>query len=153
MAPELLPQVRAFLAESGWTAQPFEGRAHVLAFAFQGSTDTWSCFVQVDEALRQCIVYALLPFRISAARRDAVMALVTRINYGLRLGNFELDLADGEVRYKTALALADGALTAGLLQQLVAASAGSLNRHLPALQAVARDGVDPQEALAAAQGA
>lgn len=153
MAPELLPQVRAMLAEAGWSAQPYEGRAHVLAFAFQGSTDTWSCFVQVDEVQRQCLVYSLLPFRVAAARRDAVMALVTHINYGMRLGNFELDLADGEVRCKTALDLADGALTAGMLRQLVAASAGSLNRYLPALQAVARDGAEPQAALAALRDA
>ena len=149
MAPELLPQVQAFFAEIGWPAQPYEGRDHVLSFAFKGDTDTWSCFAQVDEAQRQFIFYSLLPFRVAAARRQAVMGLITRINYGIRQGNFELDLADGELRYKTALALADGALTTGMARQLVFANVGSLNRYLPALQAVARDGAEPQAALAA----
>lgn len=41
------------------------------------------------------------PISADEESRADVMDYLTRANYGLRNGNFELDLRDGEIRYKT----------------------------------------------------
>ena len=45
-------------------------------------------------------IYGLVEDYVSENSRNMVMEYITRANYGLRLGNFELDLEDGEIRYK-----------------------------------------------------
>lgn len=45
-------------------------------------------------------VYAMIKLDADEETRPKVMEYITRANYGLRLGNFELDLEDGEIRYK-----------------------------------------------------
>lgn len=50
--------------------------------------------------------------RISAdeASRDKVAEYLTRANYGLRIGNFEMDFRDGEIRFKAFCRSGDVAL-------------------------------------------
>ena len=46
------------------------------------------------------IVYALVNVRADEACRQAVSEYLHRANFGLRWGNFEIDMRDGEIRYK-----------------------------------------------------
>lgn len=53
------------------------------------------------------ICYTALCTNVPRDRRMAVMKYITCANYGLRLGNFEMDQRDGEVRYKCFLGCSD----------------------------------------------
>ena len=44
--------------------------------------------------------YHILRIKASEDVRAAVSEYITRANYGLKLGNFEMDFRDGEIRYK-----------------------------------------------------
>ena len=57
--------------------------------------------IRVD--LEEFLFYAVAPIKTPDEVRPAVSEYVTRANYGLRIGNFELDYGDGEVRYKSSL--------------------------------------------------
>lgn len=49
------------------------------------------------------IVYAISPIGVDADDENSMTEMaefVCRANYGLRRGNFELDMRDGEIRYK-----------------------------------------------------
>ena len=54
--------------------------------------------IVVDE--RGYTVCATVPVNADENTRFSVMEYITRINYTLRNGSFEMDLSDGEVRYK-----------------------------------------------------
>ncbi len=45
-------------------------------------------------------IYTVFPIKAPEGKRDAIAAFLTRANYGLILGNFELDFDDGEIRFK-----------------------------------------------------
>ncbi len=45
-------------------------------------------------------VYGICPMNADEETMSAVSEYITRANYGLRCGNFELDYSDGQVRYK-----------------------------------------------------
>ncbi|MFG6332067.1 MAG: YbjN domain-containing protein [Lachnospiraceae bacterium] len=47
--------------------------------------------------------YAIINLNADEEQRPAVAEFLTRANYGLKLGNFEMDYRDGEVRYKCAV--------------------------------------------------
>jgi len=48
-------------------------------------------------------IYAFVKIYADEGCRSNVAEYITRANYGLTFGNFEMDLSDGEVRYKMVL--------------------------------------------------
>jgi hypothetical protein len=73
---------------------------------------------------------------------------VCRANYGMIVGNFEIDLDDGEVRYKTSVDVEGVTATRQLIQNLVAPNVITMDRYLPGLLSVAFGGKHPAEAIA-----
>ena len=52
---------------------------------------------------RHTLVYTTLLQAVPEEKRSAVAEFITRANYGLPGGNFEMDWRDGELRYKVFL--------------------------------------------------
>ena len=51
---------------------------------------------------------AVSPINAAEEHRAAVAEYMLRVNYGLKLGAFELDFRDGEVRFKSTLSALEG---------------------------------------------
>ena len=62
---------------------------------------SWMIFVQVVEDLGLVIAYSSCPFSIEEAHQAQVMEFSSRLNYVLFEGGFEMDTADGDLRFKT----------------------------------------------------
>jgi hypothetical protein len=79
---------------------------------------------------------------VPEARRPAVAEFITRINFGLVSGNFEMDWADGEVRFKTGMELTGVTPTTELVAALVQPNLSAVLRYLPGLLMVIRNEAD-----------
>jgi hypothetical protein len=84
--------------------------------------------------------------------RQAVAELLTRLNFGLTIGNFELDFDDGEVRYRSSVDVEGTELTSELIKPLAAAAVLNMDYYLPGIRAVATGDATPLEAFAALEG-
>ena len=58
---------------------------------------------RVQEANKLLAVYGILPFLIPESHQSAAMLLITQLNYDMLTGNLEMDVNDGEIRYKNAI--------------------------------------------------
>ncbi|WP_201592002.1 YbjN domain-containing protein [Psychrobacter sp. Pi2-51] len=58
---------------------------------------------RVQEKTKLLAVYGILPFLIPESHQSAAMLLITQINYDMLIGNLEMDINDGEIRYKHAV--------------------------------------------------
>jgi len=116
--------------------------------------DTWRvpCVINLDEENERIIVYSYAPFNIEADIRPSILALTSRANYGLLIGNFEFDLNDGELRYKTSIDVEGGELTERMFETLLSANLVTHENYMPAIRAVIDDGVPPADAIAAVEG-
>ena len=66
------------------------------------------------------MLYTIVQCRVPEEKRPTMSEFLTRANYGLRLGDLEMDFRDGEVRYKASLDIADGGeLTTEMLDVLI----------------------------------
>jgi hypothetical protein len=108
------------------------------------------CYAQVveDEETAQFIFYSVCPVNVPENKRLSVAEFITRANYGLLIGNFELDLVDGEVRFKTSIDVKDDRLSSALFQPLVYTNVVMMDRYLPGIMAVIYGGVSPENAIA-----
>lgn len=147
--PVLLPIVRSALDAVEWSYTETEGDGLVCDMA--GEHTVYSFLFRVDEQMDIVCCYARVGFRVPAEKRLEVCEALTRANYGLRVGNFEMDMEDGEVRYKASLDVEGGVLGETMVQNLVRASVASFDRYYPALMRVVWAGTSPAEAIAEAE--
>ncbi len=147
----LFDEVQSFLVADEWFPEQIQGET-ILKMSFQGTDQAWLVFAQTREEARQVIFYSVLVSNVMAERRAAAAEYLTMANYGLWLGNFELDMSDGEVRFKTSVDVEGGMLTETMIRNLVYANVTLVDRYLPGLNQVVYEGMDPGDAIRQIEG-
>jgi len=112
-----------------------------------GENGTWSFLAMCDDVKDRFSTISSAPVRIPAPKRAAVAEYLTRANWGLAIGNFELDYSDGEVRYKVSMDTDGIQLNEQLIGQTVAVNCRMMDRYLPGLMAVAYSNETPESAV------
>lgn len=140
-----------FLEEDGWHPQQLEGQ-HIFRMAFAGRNGQTICYAQIRMDLEQFLFYVMAPIQASEDTRTAVAEYTTRANYGMRIGNFEMDFSDGEVRYKSSIDFEASTLTPELIRSAIYAAVDTMDRYLPGLLAVIYGGLPPAVAIAEIEG-
>jgi len=140
-----------FFKEDEWPFQQVEDKP-LLRTGFSGKSGKWLCFAQAREEAEQFLFYSICPFRAPPERRKEVMEFLTRANYGMIIGNFEMDLEDGEIRYKTAVDVESSQLTQTMLKNMVYINVKMMDKYLPGIKAVAEAGASPKEEIKRIEG-
>lgn len=141
----LLDHVKAYFQKSGWEYEPVLDSA-ITAF-FEGEEMSYRCYMQAREEDRQLIFYCISPLSAPEDKLDAISHFITRANYGLYLGNFELDVEDGEIRFKTSIAFGDEAISDQLIAPIIFPNVVAMDGYFPAIRAIIEDGIPPDEAI------
>jgi Zn ribbon nucleic-acid-binding protein len=131
----LVDELKRVFAEHGWPYTEVRG-APVLLSELSGPAGQWSFYAHIVEEKDVILLYSVCPERIPEGRRTEVSHFLTRANYGLAAGNFELDFDDGEVRYKTVLHLHGDELDGLALKRLVRANGIAMETYLPGIRSV-----------------
>ena len=88
-----------FLQDDGWHPQQVEEKT-IYRVYFSGQNGEQRCYAQIRIGLEQFLFYSVAPVKAPEEKRATMAEFVTRANYGLRIGNFEMDYRDGEIRYE-----------------------------------------------------
>ena len=97
------------------------------------------------------VIYCVYPMNVPPAQRARVCEVLARMNYGLQWGACEMDMRDGELRFRTALPLVDSVLVPSQLQTAVAMCVATADRYYPAFVAVIEGAMEPGAAIAAVE--
>jgi hypothetical protein len=141
-----------FFTEDDWSFTKIQGQSS-LKIGFQGKNGEWMCYAKAREEQQQFVFYSIAPINAPEEKRSAIAELFTRANYGMIIGNFEMDFNDGEIRYKTSLDVADTQLTPARLKPLVYTNVTMMDKYLPGIRAVIEEGVSPEAAIRHVEGA
>jgi len=146
----LFQAVLAFMEKDDWKPAQIPGKTVLRAY-FKGSNEFWMVIVNVREPARQVAVYSIPQDKVPPALRTAAAEYITRANYGLNIGNFEMDFEDGEIRFKTSIDLEGGILTDKMIANLLGANCLIFDKYLPGLRQVLA-GKPPLEVIKAIEG-
>jgi hypothetical protein len=124
-----------------------------IATTFRGDVGNFRVFAQVDSDIQLFQVFGYSPIRIPEGARPAIAQAVARANYGLRVGKFELDLDDGEIRFQTSHILHDDAVGQDVIDRLIGNTMSMLDLYLPAFLSVVYGNEDPKDAIACVEAA
>jgi hypothetical protein len=79
--------------------------------------------------------------------KPSVTEFFTRVNYGLVLGAFEVDLRDGEARYHISHIIGDGRLEDEVIRRVIGSALSTADRYFPAYMRVLFGGDTPEDAV------
>jgi len=137
-APELVTPpdevIRAFFHEQEWVYEELNPTLWRLTIA--GDDETWVVLVQLNVEDQLCSVYSVFPDEVEDdAKRPAIAAYLSGVNYDLAIGNWEMDLSDGEIRFRTSLDYEGDDLTPALFARLMLMNIHAAEVHFDEIRA------------------
>ena len=127
--------------EDGWVVSRVRGR--------QAAYDVR---LRTDEDAEIVACYVACGTLVPEEHRAAAAETLTRANWGLRVGNFEMDYTDGEVRYKVSVDVEGGLLGHTMVQNMITAGISMQDRYHPALMRVVYADASPEDAIREVEG-
>ena len=126
----IVDYLKQYFDDKGWQYIYYRPRAsdsqqsHHLSLQMRSKHIECGYLFRVQEANNLLAVYGILPFLIPESHQSAAMLLMTQINYDMLIGNLEMDINDGEIRYKNAIDIEavgiDDHIMEHLLQSVIA---------------------------------
>lgn len=142
--------IRRYCDEDGIKYRQLDERT--VHAGFQGRNFTYQLIARSREGQRQAIFFSTVPVKVPPEQRPAVAEFLCRANYGLILGNFEMDCEIGEVRYKTSVDVEGGELTTGMVKTMIHVNLSSADKYAKGLIGVLYRGLNPSQAIAEVEG-
>jgi len=142
----LFTAVKQFLVQDNWKFVPIEGKTALL-MKFKGRKGKWTCYAKTREDSQQFIFYSILDENVPVERRPAVAEFITRANYGMIIGNFEMDFDDGEVRFKTSVDVEGGVLSPSMIRNMIYLNVLMTDKYLPGFMEVIAGTKSPRDAV------
>ena len=146
--------VEMFLDEDGWSFSRSDGAGGSTIFrtGFKGKNGEWQCIAQAQDDKDRFIFYSILPHNVPEDRMRDIVELTTRMNHGMLVGNFELNIDGGEIRYKTSIDVEGGQLTIPMVKAMIYMNVLIVDKYLPGILSVLCDGRMPHEAVEEVEG-
>ena len=135
-----------FLTNDEWHPQPIEGKYAYRTF-LTGDYGELRCEVRIRVEQEQFAFYIFLGMNVPADRRLVAAEFLTRANYALPLGNFEMDFEDGEVRFKNSIDFEGETLTDALIHNTLYPATSVATRYFPGLLKVVFGDLNPRDVI------
>ena len=141
----------AWFKADDWPFTPIDGQT-ALRTRFKGDNGSWPCIGLVREQQQEFIFYSICETNAPEAKRPAIAEFITRANYGMWIGNFEMDYNDGEIRYKTSIDVEGDDLSPALMHNAVYANVSVMDRYMPGIMSVIFADAVPADAIKKIEG-
>jgi hypothetical protein len=113
----------------------------------RGGVATYRIVARVEAEADLFQVFGYSPLRVPAGCRPAVAEAVARANYGLRVGKFELDCDDGDMRFQVSQILTGDAVGEEVIDRMIGTAINMLDMYLPAFLSVIYGNELPKDAI------
>ena len=155
--PCLLDVVQKTLNEQEWSfeVKDFPGEEEsrkIVQAGCSGQNGSYRLTVDVNASNHCIVIYVTSQIKVPQDKRHLVAEYLTRANYGMVLGNFEMDFRDGEVRYKGSINVDGGFLAPRMFSRLLGCATVSMDRYFAQMMAIIYGGKSPVDALAEVEG-
>ena len=150
-----LETVLAFLQTDEWPHETAEDGSAVLT-GYEGEHGQFEVTIEVNEEASMLVFHVALPVEYKPSTEGDPMddeafgntfALAMRLNGGLALGSFDIDLDDGSLRFRIGLLLADCTPVPEFVRNHLYAAVEAADRFMPLFAGTALGEMDCEAAL------
>ena len=119
----------------------------VASATFTCETGAYQVIARVNEEDRLFQVFGICPITIPQGSRLDVCHAITRANWGLKVGKFELDMDEGRLHFHIANVVDGDQVSDCLFGRLIAITLAMLDRYIPAILSVVYGNEPPASAV------
>ncbi len=142
----IFKSVLNFFIQDDWKYTEIEpGEALSLEVKMENSN--YTCYAFINDENQTFQFYSTSPVKIQKNQYLKIAEFLMRANYGLILGNFEMDFRDGEVRYKTSMFVGENELDYPVIKKIVYSNLSTIDEYFPGIMKVIYGGVSAEEAV------
>lgn len=125
----MFEQIIDFFNSQGWQFTLIENKTIAL-LGISGEKINFQCIADVRQEDTEFIFFSICGVKAPENKRAAISEFLTRINFGIFLGNFEMDYEDGEVRFKTSVYFGDSQLSSQIIENLILRNISTMDSYI-----------------------
>lgn len=157
----LFVRIKSVLEKNGWKNYKYmPSNASILFGLRKQEIGSLNCIFKVDNKRGCFVMYFIRDSKLDLDIRSRASEYFTYANYGIVIGNFEMDLTDGEVRYKVSSPIGKnrGVLFTSIptrreLKHFIDISVATVVRYLKGLESLLKDtSISPKDACEMVEG-
>lgn len=147
----MLAVVEQVLEDRGWRYEHLDDNTG-MRWRMRSSNGAWTCWALARDSGERLAVYSVLDAAVPEDLRTEAAVLIARINHGLAIGNWELDMDSGTVRYGTGIDVAGDRLSVALAARVIERNLLVVDIYVAGLTAFIEGRATATEALVEAEG-
>lgn len=128
-----LKNVKAVLTSIGWDPQPTDIEGVLLVDFSTDDIPIANAIADVRIDFERFLYYLNFKGNVAAKNRKESMEFITRINFDLVTGNFEINMDDGSVRYKSSIDFSQVPLSKILIGNIIKSSKDAVEYYADAM--------------------
>lgn len=145
-SPRSLRAVIEHFRRIGWSFE-IDATQPMIHLRYQGENGIFRCVTALDESDDLLQVVSIMPMTVPSKRRGAAAELCVRLSYGMKIGRFDLNHANGEFSFQTSSHYPEGDLKDGLITNVLGTNLFVVDHHFPAFIRVVHGELTPAEAV------
>ena len=135
-----------FFKTQSWDYKEDKARP-VLYTVVNGENGALRCFASAGDDNEHLVFISLFPALAPQKRLAACAEVLTRINYDLLHGCFEMDFDDGEIRFRTSIGALDLPIGSKQVEHLIFSNLLTMDRYIEPIMRVLYTSDLPDEVL------
>lgn len=124
--------IKDFLNSQDWQFTQVEGK-NILLFGIGGKNGNFQCIADLIEDEKSFIFFSVFGANTPEIKRLDMLKLLNNLNYKLILGNFEMDLQNGDIRFKTSISFNHFELNQNFVEELILSNIVTMDNSLPSI--------------------
>lgn len=145
-AMEAFRTLRRFLEKGGWNATEIEGQ-HAFTSRVEDPLCPRNYYFQIKIELEQFLFYIAPTLTLMPDMLPAVAEFIARANYGMRIGNFDLDYAHAKVVFRSSINFKGVPLVEQLIDNAISPALAAYDEFFPGLVEVIAGIETPERAI------
>ncbi|MAY80467.1 MAG: hypothetical protein CL930_06730 [Deltaproteobacteria bacterium] len=141
----LMKQAIEFFQKDEWDVQSLSDT--VLQTAFKGDNGEWDCLAVILEESNHFLFYSVLNLKVPDDLHPPMGLFLHRANHGLNVGNFEFDINEGEVRFKTSIQVSAENFNHSMFQSLVHHNVLVVDEYYPGISNIISQNMSAEAAI------
>jgi hypothetical protein len=124
--------IKDFLKSQEWQFTQVIGK-NVLLFGIGGKNGKFQCIADLIEEENRLIFFSVCGANTPESKKQDMLQLLNSLNYQLFFGNFEMNMQDGEIRFRTSISLNHIELNRNFVEELILSNIITMDKSLPSI--------------------
>lgn len=138
--------IKDFLISQEWQFTQVRGK-NVLFFGISGKNGNFQCIVDLIEEENKFIFLSVCGANTPSKKRQEMLELLNNLNYKLFFGSFEMNIEDGEIRFRTSISFNNIELNQKFIEELIMSNIITMDKSLPSIMGLMFGGISVEKAI------